>query len=146
MLDTDRLTDLEIVVCTLIGESEALGEHGMTGTALTLINRAHANLKWLGGSTIRGVCLQKEQYDCWWPAEGNDDRARILQIAETNPLYGPYILGMRIAGDALAGRLTDFTNGAVSYFDPPASPSWAREKTPCYIDGSRLYFNLSSIN
>lgn len=144
-MDTDVLSDVEIVACTLLGESENLGEDGMTGTALTIMNRAGANLHWLGGNTLRGVCLQNKQYDCWWPVANNDDRERILSISHTNPLYGPYILALRIASDALAENIVDFTNGAVSYFDPPAKPDWAEGKTPCYIQGKRQYYDLKAV-
>ena len=145
MADTDDLSDVEIVACTLVGESESLGETGMTGTALTLINRANANRGWMGGSTLRGVCLQKEQYDVWWPPSNNEDRERVLTIARQNPLYGPYVSALRIAQDALNGNLVDYTNGAVSYVDPPANPSWAANNTPCYVEGSRRYFNLAAV-
>ena len=144
MADTDTLSDLEILACTLVGESESLGEDGMTGTALTIVNRVRANLHWLGGYSVRGVCLQPQQYDCW-NAGDNTDRSRILEIAQNNPIYGPYVLAQRIAGDAIAGRLVDFTNGAVSYYDPPADPYWAKGKTPCFIDGKRQYFDLRAV-
>lgn len=145
MTDTDAFSDLEILACTLLGESEDLGEQGMTGTALTIVNRAAADLDWLGGTTLRGVCLQKSQYDCWWPQDNNDDRQRILLIASTNPLYGPYVVAQGVAKEALSGILTDFTHGAVSYYDPPAFPFWAKGKTPCYVEGARNYFNLAAI-
>ena len=145
MLDTDHFTDLEIIAMTLIGESEGLGEEGMTGTALTLVNRTKANLHWLGGNTLRGVCLQKDQYDVWWPATNNSDRDRVIMVADKNPVYGPYIMALGIAGDALNNRLPDVTKGAVSYFDPPADPYWAKGKTPCYVEGTRRYFDLKAI-
>jgi hypothetical protein len=147
MSDTDDLTDLQILACTLIGESENLGENGMSGTALTIMNRAAANIKWMGGSSARGVCLQPEQYDCWDPDPGNTDRQRIISIATTNPLYAPYALATRIASDAIAHRLTDFTNNAVSYYDSDqcSCPKTLVGKTPCYIDGARYYFDLKAV-
>lgn len=146
-LDTDRFTDLEILAMTMTGESESLGERGLTGTALTIINRVKANLHWLGGNSVRGVCLQNDQYDVWWPQTNNSDRERVLDIAENHPAYGPYILSVRIAGDALAGRLVDFTNAAVSYYDSDScgEPYWAEGKTPCLIDGKRFYYDLEAI-
>ena len=146
MLATDRLTDIEIVACTLIGESESLGEQGMTGTALTIVNRAAANLHWLGGNTLRGVCLRPKQYQVWTP--GSNDYARVLNVAENNPFYGPYVMALGIAGDALANRLTDFTDGAVSYYDSDScdTPGWARGKLPCYVEGARFYYDLKAIS
>ncbi len=142
MNDTDALTAQEILACTLIGESESLGPRGMTGTALTVLNRANANIHWLGGVTVRGVCLYPGQYDVWLPG---DDRIRVMKIAQTDPSYPPYEEALKIASDVMTLSLEDFTCGAVSYFDPPANPKWARGKNPCFVDGNRYYFDLAAI-
>ena len=84
-MDTDQFTDLEILALTAVGESDSLGEVGMTQTINTIMNRAAANLGWMGGSDVRQVCLQKGQYDCWWPESNNEDRERILDIGTKNP-------------------------------------------------------------
>lgn len=132
---------------TLIGEAESLGHDGMVGTACTIVNRAKANLKWLGGPRVRDVCLRQHQYDVWWPAEHNPDRERVLSVATQNPAYGPYLDATRTAQLAVSGTLPDTTNSAVSYFDSDqcAIPAWATGKNPCLIVGSRWYYDLSAI-
>jgi hypothetical protein len=87
MSDLNQFSDVEILAMTYIGESESSGHDYMVGTACTIVNRAKANRHWLGGDTLRGVCLQPEQYDVWLPGA---DRDRVIQIATQNPLYGPY--------------------------------------------------------
>lgn len=148
MSDTDALSTLEIFACTLIGESESLGQSGMLGTACTIVNRARANKKWMGGNDVRNVCLQKGQYDCWWPQSDNADRERILEIAQNNPLYGPYAAAVRIAQDAINGVLVDVTNSAVSYYDSDKCPEpyWTKGKEPCCVDNKRFYFDLATVS
>ena len=136
------LSDLEVFTGTLVGESESLGEKGMTGTALTILNRVKTGLHWLTDGTIRGTCLRPFQYQCW---EDANDLHRILNIINNNVLYGPYVTAMQIASTAMNYGLDDWTNNAVSYFDPPADPYWARGKTPCLIDVNRKYYDLKAI-
>jgi hypothetical protein len=142
MTDLSQFTDLEIFAGTLLGESESLGERGMEGTALTIINRAALDLHWMGGNTVRGVCLQKGQYDVW---DGGADTNRVSQIMTQNVLYGPYVEAMQIADDGLAGRLQDWTNGAVSYVDPPAVAITHPGAEPCLVDGERKYYDLKAV-
>lgn len=132
---------------TLIGESENRGHDGMVGTACTVLNRAKADLKWLGGANVRDVCLHQGQYDVWWPQTNNEDRERVLSVATKNPTYGPYLDALRIAQSAIKGDLPDSTNHAVSYYDSLGCPKpyWAKGKEPCYVSGTRNYYNLAAI-
>lgn len=142
MSDTDGLTNLEILACTLIGEAESMGEQGMTEVACVVLNRVREH--WFAKG-IRDACLRPRQFSCWNSGD-NADRSRILEIAQNNPLYVPYVNAMRIAGDAIAGRITDCVNGAVSYFNHlKANPDWALEKTPCYVNEPVWYFNLDAV-
>jgi Cell Wall Hydrolase len=142
--DTDALSDTEILAATAIGEAESLGHDEMARTINSIMNRAKANIKWMGGGNPRNVCLQRRQYDCWNPG---DDRDRIMHIATQNPLYDAYVDALGLASDALAGDLPDGTNGAVSYFDSDAckTPFWAVGKEPCFSAGFRRYFNLAAV-
>jgi hypothetical protein len=145
--DTDQFTDVEIFAMTLIGESESLGEEGMREQASTVMNRAKADLKGMGGSNVRNVCLAHDQYDVWWPAAGNADRQRVLDIATNNPTYSPYVAALGIAESAIAGTLVDCTNGSVSYYDSDkcSEPYWAKGKTPSFVDGDRYFYNLAAV-
>jgi hypothetical protein len=111
MSDTNVFSDVEILALTGVGESESLGEKGMQQTINTVMNRAAADVDWMGGSDVRTVCLQPGQYDCWNP--GND-RDRIISIGTSKPDYQPYVTALGLAESAVAGSLPDITNGAVS--------------------------------
>jgi hypothetical protein len=147
MTDTDQFSTKEIVAMTAVGESDRLGHVGMAGTVCTAVNRAKANLHWMGGSDVRNVCLAHDQYDVWWPATDNEDRQRVFDIATKNPLYGPYVDALGIAVSALAGTLPDCTNGAVTYYDSDecACPRDLVGKAPCHIEGARIYFDLAAV-
>lgn len=146
MQDTDILTDLEVFAATLIGEAESLGEQGMEEVACVILNRSKANLPWMGGCNVRQICLQPFQFSCWNNSPDNADRKRILSIATSATVYAPFVLATRIAGDALAGRLADCTNNAVSYFDPRyCYPRWAKGQAVCYMNGDVWFFNLAAI-
>lgn len=149
MSDTDPFSTVEIMAMTAIGESDAhkLEPNGLAETICTFVNRAKANLRWMGGSDLRDVCLQFEQYDCWWPQTGNSDRDRIIQIAANAPTYGPYLAAARLAQQAIDGTLPDCTTGAVSYYDSDEvkCPKWAAGKIPCRVNGMRFYYNLAAV-
>jgi hypothetical protein len=147
MADTDTLTVQQVLALTAVGESDDLGETGMTETICTAINRAKANLEWMGGSDVKAVCLARNQYDVWWPQTGNADRQRVLDIAQNNPSYRPYIAALGLAANALAGDLADVTNNAVSYYDSDEcpEPGWAKGKTPCHVNGARIFYNLAAV-
>lgn len=147
MIDPASLTSREVLALTAIGESESLGEVGMTETICTIINRAKANLKWMGGSDAKNVCLAHDQYDVWWPETGNADRQRVLNIVANNPSYPAYLPALGIADSALAGGLVDVTNSAISYYDSDACdcPKDMVGKTPCYVNGARIFFDLAAV-
>lgn len=143
MADTDPFCTLEILALTAIGESEDLGEVGMTQTINTIMNRTTADIGWMGGNDARAVCLQKGQYDCW--DEGSGDRERILAIGLNHPAYGPYLVAVGIAERALAGTLVDTTNGAVSYVDGDTRADIHPGSAPCLIVGDRKFYNLEAV-
>ena len=143
--DTDQLSDQQILALTAVGESDKLGEVGMTETVCTVMNRAKANIAWMGGSNVRNVCLARNQYDIWWPQTNNEDRQRVLDIAQNNPTYGPYVVALGIAASALAGDLVDITNGAVSYGDDGESPDVHPGSEPCLVNGGRVFFGLDAV-
>jgi hypothetical protein len=145
MSDTDAFPDQDIFAMTLIGESESLGEQAMTAQASSIMNRVKANIGWMGASNARNVCLARNQYDVWWPATDNADRQRCLDIAQNNRAYPPFVVALGIAATALAGDLVDCVNGGVSYFDGDNTPYWAIGKTPCFVNGTRQYYDLAAV-
>ena len=143
MADTDPFCTLEILALTAIGESEDLGEVGMTQTINTIMNRAAADIGWMGGSDVRSVCLKKGQYDCW--DQNTADRERIINIGTNNPTYGPYVIALGLAEKALSGNLADTICGAVSYVDGNAKASVHPGSEPCLVVGERRFYDLKAV-
>lgn len=143
MADTDQFTDLEILALTAVGESEELGSEGMTQTINSIMNRAAADIGWMGGADVRSVCLKKGQYDCW--DQNTADRQRIIDIGIRNPTYGPYLVALGIAEQALSGNLADTICGAVSYVDGNAKASVHPGSEPCLVVGERRFYDLKAV-
>lgn len=143
MKDTDVFSDQEILALTALGESESLGPDGMKQTLGTVMNRARANLRWMGGGNMRDICLRPNQYQCWDPG---GDRRRIMDIGLQNQLYGPYVTALSLAQSALDGTLVDVTNGAVSYGDAGTKPMVRKGSMPCLVVGRRTLFDLHAVS
>lgn len=143
MVDADQFSDVEILALTAVGESDGLGELGMTQTLNVVMNRVAANKKWMGGADARAVCLQKGQFDCW--NEGSCDRERIINIGTNTPTYGPYLDALGLAARAIAGDLGDTTNRAISYVDPPARADVEPGAQPCAVIGSRWFYGIEAV-
>lgn len=143
MAETDQFSDTEILALTAVGESDNLGEDGMTQTLNVIMNRVAANKKWMGGDDARTVCLRKRQFDCW--DAGSGDRQRIIDIGSNNPTYGPYLLALGLATRAIASDLADTTNRAVSYVDPPAKADVKPGSKPCAVIGTRQFYDLAAV-
>ena len=143
--DTDGYTELEILAATLVGEDDT-SELTMTEVACVILNRRAANKHWLGGTDVRDICLFPYQFSCWNDTPGNKDRQRIISILRNDPHNPTFVLALRIAGDAIAGRLVDCVNNAVSYINHvECAPGWARGKTPIYINEPNWFYNLQQI-
>lgn len=142
MKDTDVFSDQEVLALTALGESENLGPDGMKQTLCTVMNRARANLRWMGGGNPRDVCLQPNQYQCW---DFGGDRRRIMDIGLSHPLYSGYATALSLAQAALEGTLVDITNGAVSYGDAGTKPMVRSGSNPCLVVGRRTFFDLHAV-
>lgn len=146
MNDLDKFSAHEIFAITLIGEFESMGETGMIEGACVVMNRVKANRNWMGGRDVRKVCLRPFQFSCW-NSGSNKNRERIVNIAQTNPTYGPYVMALRIASDAMAGHIVDVTHNAVSYINHlECDPKWAQGKTPCFIDEPCWFYDMKAVS
>ncbi len=130
MSDTDALSDQQIVARTLDGEAGDQGYAGQQGVANVIMKRAE--LGWQGETTLRGVCLHPEQFDCWIPGK---DRSRIMAPGYVEP---PQC--MLIAGMALKGTLRDITGGADSYEVTGTGAYWARGLMPSAVIQDQSFY------
>ena len=134
MTDPSTLTDEQIVARTLDGEAGNQGINGLTAVGCVIQNRTM--LCWQNEITPRGVCLHKEQFDCWLPGRDLD---RI-----TAPDYVEPPECLMLADQILKGILTDITMGATHYFDDSiAAPFWAGPGKFTVKIGRLNFYNLA---
>ena len=90
-------------------------------------------------TSLRSILLHPWQYSCF--NRGDPNRSKLISVTETDPEYA---VAMQLAADALSGKLPDITNSATHYYDDrmPSMPSWAIDRTPCFILGTQKYFRV----
>lgn len=133
------MSDTEVLARTIWAEARNGGAVGMANVAHVIVNRA-TNPRWWG-NTIRGVCLARSQFSCWWVADVN--QKRMLEALPADPSYAS---ALRIAGQAVEGQLgPDPTKGADHYYAPRGMdggnvPRWADPaKLTLESKGHRFY-------
>lgn len=131
MVDTDAFSEAQILAMTIDGEAANQSLFAQRGVAATVMRRVA--LRWQGETTVRGVCLHPEQYDCWTPG---DDRRRII----VNAGWGFLALAL----DAIQGFMPDPTGGATHYYDKSISPPyWTQGRNPTASIDSLVFYDLS---
>lgn len=135
----DLTSDFEVLAATIDGEAErelTSGKEAVASTVLTRVKQSPGR-KQFGDGTIRGACLAPEQFDCWMPGP---DRDRIMALDVNNPTPA-FEQCIAIAKKAMAGELTDITNGATFYYarNIPA-PFWVAGAMYCGQFGSQLFW------
>lgn len=135
MLDTDALSDQQVVAKTGWGEERGLGSIGMQAAINTGQNRLASGIHWWGNS-LRTIFLHPDQYSCW--LVGDPNRPKLMAVTESDKWYA---LALDIAADALAGSLPDIVRGADSYYTLGSLvPKWAAGLTPVATIKSQLFF------
>ncbi len=136
---------IDTLARTLWGEARGEGETGMIAVAAVILNRirisqARGGRHWWGRDATT-VCRARGQFACWNP--GDAGRARLLAVDGRDPEFR---LALRIATDALAGRLADPTFGATSYkaADLPWPYRWGRFRLPLVVIGRRAFYRLEA--
>ena len=123
------MTEEEIFSKTIYGEARGESLAGQEAVANVILNRVKMNLiqpMWWG-KNIREVCWNH-----------NDVNYKILKSdLSENPVYQ---ICQRIVKRALAGVLTDNTNGATHYHTIECHPLWARHLIPCAQIGNHLFY------
>lgn len=136
MVDTDDLSDLEIISRTIWGENRGGRETGMANVASVILNRAKSGITWWG-KDIRSVCLCPWQFSCW---NFNDpNRTKVLSVTQSDPEYSA---ALAVGMEAIAGTLPDSVNGATSYYarSMKIPPKWSIGHKPVAEDAGQLYF------
>ena len=112
----NELSDREVFIRTIYLEARGEPVEGQQWVAWVIKNRARLNRGYWGGSTIRGVCLEPGQFECWNP--GQDINIYEQAVYDNIHRWGVAIF------DA-DGNL-DPTGGADHYNNPQKEghPSW----------------------
>lgn len=127
---------------TMWAEARSEGEIGMDAVACVVLNRAaiaaaHGGRYWWGND-IPGICTAKLQFSCW---NGGDANYRaMMHVSATDPQFREAI---KIATDAVDGKLADITNGATHYHTVNSHPDWAEGKTPVASIRHHLFYKLT---
>jgi spore germination cell wall hydrolase CwlJ-like protein len=129
----------DILARTLWGEARGESKAGRQAVASVVLNRiAYARAKggrYWWGNDIVSVCLKPWQFSCWNASDPN--RAKLESVGESNKAF---LQCLRIAADALSGRLADSIEGATHYHVEGLSPPWAKNREPVARIGKHVFY------
>jgi spore germination cell wall hydrolase CwlJ-like protein len=144
------LSDQTALIATLLGEAANEPVEGQIAVACVVRNRARHPRWW--GRSIRGVCVAKSQFSCWF--ENNTNTERVYALADalhrrqdaTGPLS---VVGQLhwIAAGVIDDMLLDNTGGADHYltralYQSAACPTWAKGRAPVATHGAHVFLRL----
>ncbi len=136
--DPDMLSEVEVLARTLYGEARGEELAGIEAVASVILNRvafAKRRGRYWWGNDVKSVCLKPAQFSCW---NANDpNRKKLLALSPRDPAYR---LCKRIAKRAVAGELSDQTDGATHYHTHAVDPFWARGHVPVAEIGNHLFY------
>lgn len=132
--------EVDVLARTLWGEARGEGETGMRAVACVILNRARIakekNGYWWGNDIIQ-VCQKPYQFSCWNRSDPNF--LKLQAVDESNPQFAA---AMRIAKQAVSGRLADMTGNATHYHAKTIMPYWAKGETPSATIGNHIFYKL----
>lgn len=135
------LTDREVdtLARNLWGEGRSTGREGMIKIAGVHMNRVKHPGWW--GHDIISVCMAPWQFSCRNP--GDPNLPKLLAVTIADPQFK---IAMEIALTAVAGQLTDMTNGADSYYAKSMTtpPTWAKDAVRTVEDEWHIFYRTRS--
>jgi N-acetylmuramoyl-L-alanine amidase len=142
-------TDLDVAARTAHGEARDQGYDGLIAVLWVIRNRAwlaaaymaHYKMKEhpiFGDGSIRDVCQQAGQFDCW---RGGDSNLAVIQKVTQSD--AGFRLAIAAAAWVFTDNATDPTQGATHYYNPKiaATPAWSIGRKPNYIYRDHQFFN-----
>ena len=139
----DLNDDFEVLAATLYGEARSEPLLGKQAVACVILNRVALsdNRPQFGDGTIAGACLEPWQFSCWNDHDPN--RARLIGLDFTKP--APALAAcIAVAEDAIAGKLTDPTQGCCFYkvTTLPWPRDWGKQVAPTVTIGHHSFYKL----
>jgi spore germination cell wall hydrolase CwlJ-like protein len=140
-----RSEDVLALARTLWGECRGEPREGQIAVAWVIRNRVENPGWWsrqrdgIPDDTIEAVCLDRNQFSCWWDKQASRVRTRTReQIGE---LY-------QLAYDVLDDQISDPTEGA-DHYHTILRPEYARKWPPTWAEkrigkrfGSHLFYKI----
>lgn len=133
------ISPIDTLARTIWAEARGEGERGMSAVANVVMNRCAAPKWW--GHDVRSVCLYPFQFSCWNDGDPNFPKLRSVTSADKD-----FMTALRIAADAVQGKLPDITKGATSYKTKtlPWPHSWGPERLPLITIGNHEFYDLEA--
>lgn len=112
--------DIDIAIQTLLLEGRGERMHGQLAIAHVLVNR-RADEEF--PDTLMGVCLQRNQFEGWWPRSHQADE-NLRTVLSMGRGEHPWVRAAAAVHGTLAGLFPDVTGGALWYKAIGASAGW----------------------
>jgi N-acetylmuramoyl-L-alanine amidase len=127
-----HLSEKEVYAKTVYGEARGEPEEGQKWVAWVIKNRASKNRGYWGGGSIKGVCLHKNQFECW---KDKDD----IAINEK----GVYDKIQKLTEGIYNAPLGNDPTGGSDHFNNPdkeGCPSWTENCTKTKKIGGHQFY------
>jgi len=112
-----NLDEKEVLSKTVFAEARGEPTLGQIGVLWVIINRSNTPPgpgKSFAGKSLKEVCLQPEQFECWWDHE----KQRVKSDIDISSDVDKYREIYHLVGEVLAGLHEDPTGGADHYNNP----------------------------
>jgi hypothetical protein len=143
MIDLSKLSDLEVLILTIIGESRGEPIEGQIAVGSVIRNRSVKQNK-----NYSDICLAPKQFSCW--NESDSNRVLLEELGEK------FILGQKlevlshiqclwVAVGIIQNKIIDNTHGSLNYltldlWHSSNKPSWAKNVNFAISKGSQIFF------
>ncbi len=142
------MTDLQILILTIIGESRGEPIEGQVAVGSVIRNRLHSNPNKY--KNYSDVCLEPKQFSCW---NDNDPNKKYLlglgeKMKNNIPLTDPHLQQCVLVGNGIYNwQILDNTRGSEYYMTKKifndSRPMWARDpKSDPLNFGSQVFFSV----
>lgn len=143
------LTDEQILTLTLWGEARGSRAEQQIALGEVIMNRVEDGRY---GPGVRGVCLKRQAFSCWWEVSVNRDRVLTMATAVVNRERFPseaaklaYTQLLALAPGIMAGRFEPLVGDALHYHSVPDDkpelwPWWSKGHKPAYVHGPFKFY------
>ena len=147
MPELSRLTDLEVLALTMIGEGRGEPVEGQIAIGSIIRNRALTQK-----IDISQVCFAPKQFSCW---NENDPNFAVLEELASRLLLGQSLIEphekqcLFLARGIISNEILDNTNGSLNYitidlFNSPDRPKWVNNLILAKTIGHHVFFKVKN--